>query len=128
MLGSLLSGTALSTLRDRRPTTVTDRLGVAENLGSRELALWVVVAASVLLDVVTTYLGLSAGLSEGNPVMRWAIHDLGFVALAAAKLLVVAGAAAFRAARPEYGTVVALGLALPWTATVVVNTAVLATV
>jgi len=121
MLGSLLTGTALSTVRDRRAALVTD-------LGSVERALWVVVVASVVLDIATTALGLGMGLTEGNPAMRWAIADAGIAALVAAKLVAVAGALAFRAARPEYGVAIALGLALPWSATVLVNTAVLATV
>ncbi|WP_415380958.1 DUF5658 family protein [Halosimplex sp. TS25] len=93
-----------------------------------ERALWVVVLASLALDVSTTWLGLSMGLAEGNPVMRWAIDGAGFGALAAAKLLVVGGAVCLRAARPRHGTAIALGLALPWTVTVLVNAVVLASV
>jgi len=121
MLGSLLTGTALSTVRDRHDALLTD-------VGSVERVLWAVVLASVALDVYTTALGLGMGLSEGNPAMRWAIHDAGIAALAAAKALVVAGAAAVRAARPKYGLAIALGLALPWSATVLVNTVTLATI
>jgi len=120
MLGSLLTGTGLASDLD-------DETAVVGDLDRVERLLWVLVLASVALDVYTTYLGLSAGLSEGNPVMRWAIHDMGFVALAVAKLLVVCGAVAFRARRPKYGTTIALGLALPWTVTVAVNTVALAT-
>lgn len=92
-----------------------------------EATLWVIVLASVALDVYTTYLGLAAGLTEGNPVMRWAIADFGFGSLVAAKIAVVGAAAAFRARRPRFGRTIALGLAIPWVATVVVNVAVLAT-
>lgn len=128
MLGSLLPRLALSTGRDGPGSALAARVGFAEDLDSLERALWVVVVAAVVLDVVTTYLGLAAGLSEGNPVMRRAMHEVGFGALAAGKLLVVAFAAWFRAVRPEYGTTVALGLALPWTATVLVNGVALTTV
>ncbi|WP_135364080.1 DUF5658 family protein [Halosimplex halophilum] len=116
------------------PLASTDRLrGIGELLGRAadgrhvERALWLVVAASVALDVYTTWLGLSMGLAEGNPVMRRAIGGLGIAALGAAKLLVVCGAGALRALRPRYGTAIALGLALPWTATVLVNSVALAT-
>jgi len=90
-----------------------------------EGALWLVVAASVVLDVYTTHLGLSMGLSEGNPAMRWAIGTGGIGALLAAKLLAVAAALAIRRVRPRFGPAVAAGLALPWTAVVLVNTVVL---
>lgn len=120
MLGSLLTGTGLASGLDGETAVVGD-------LDRVERLLWVLVLASVALDVYTTYLGLAAGLSEGNPVMRWAIDDLGFAALAVAKLLVVCGAVGFRAVRPKYGTTIALGLALPWTVTVAVNTVALAT-
>ncbi|WP_459192628.1 DUF5658 family protein [Halosimplex sp. J119] len=93
-----------------------------------ERALWSVVIATVVLDVATTWLGLSMGLTEGNPVMRQAIDGVGFVALVATKILVVGGALCLRAVRPRHGTVIALGLALPWTVTVLVNAVVLATV
>ncbi|MFB6151004.1 MAG: DUF5658 family protein [Haloarculaceae archaeon] len=94
---------------------------------SLEATLWFVVLASATLDVYTTYLGLSAGLTEGNPVVRTAVDGLGVGALAAVKLVVVTAAGLLRNARPRYSRVIALGLAVPWTATVLVNVAVLAT-
>lgn len=92
-----------------------------------ERVLWLVVFASVALDVYTTWLGLAAGLTEGNPVMRRAIADAGLAALGAAKVLAVGAAWCLRWARPRHGTAIALGLALPWTVTVLVNAVVLAT-
>lgn len=122
MFGSILTGNALSVIRDGFAD------GTGDGVETVERALWLVVLASVALDVYTTSLGLSMGLSEGNPAMRAAIDGFGFGALAAAKLVVVAGAALLRTLRPEYGTAIALGLALPWTATVLVNAVVLTTV
>jgi len=121
-----MRGTPLVSV-DRSPGT-DDRLGLAADGRVVEGALWVVVAASVALDVYTTWLGLSMGLSEGNPVVRWAIDGYGFAALGAAKLSVVGAAGALRTLRPRYGTAIALGLALPWTVTVLVNAVALATV
>ncbi|MEF8884447.1 MAG: hypothetical protein V5A44_04920 [Haloarculaceae archaeon] len=59
--------------------------------------------------------------------MHRAIDGFGIGALAAAKLLVVAGALCFRALRPRYTRPIVLGLALPWGATVLVNAVMLAT-
>ncbi|QLH82663.1 DUF5658 family protein [Halosimplex pelagicum] len=121
-----MRGTPLTSVD--RSRGIGDRLGLAADDRVVEGALWAVVVASVTLDVFTTWLGLSMGLSEGNPVMRWAIGGLGIAALGAAKLLVVCGAGALRTLRPRYGTAIALGLALPWTVTVLVNAVALATV
>jgi hypothetical protein len=92
-----------------------------------EATLWLVVVASVVLDVYTTSLGLSAGLTEGNPLMRWAIDGLGVGGLALAKLLVLGCAGLFRDTVPRYGAVIALGLAVPWALAVVLNVVTLAT-
>ncbi|WP_436928044.1 DUF5658 family protein [Halosimplex amylolyticum] len=121
MRGSLLTSTDRSWVFEGRSVGGTDGRAV-------ERVLWSLVLASLALDVSTTWLGLSMGLTEGNPVMRWAIDGVGFAALAAAKLLVVGGAVCLRAARPRHGTAIALGLALPWTVTVLVNAVVLASV
>ena len=117
MRGSLLTST-------NRSWTVCDRAVGGTDGRVVESVLWVVVLASLALDVSTTWVGLA----EGNPMMRWAIDDFGIAALAAVKLLVVGGAMCLRVARPSRGTVIALGLALPWAATVFVNAIVLASV
>ena len=90
-------------MQDIDPTggsSVADALGrefasAVDDAATVEVLLWAVVLASVALDVYTTHLGLAAGLSEGNPVMVQAIDGFGIGALAAAKLLVVAGAVTF---------------------------------
>ncbi|MFC7139551.1 DUF5658 family protein [Halosimplex aquaticum] len=121
MRGSLLTSTDRSWAFEGRSVGGADGRAV-------ERALWAVVLASVALDVATTWLGLSMGLVEANPAMRWAIEGVGFGALVAAKALAVGGAMCLRAARPRHGTAIALGLALPWTVTVLVNAVVLASV
>lgn len=120
MRGTLLTRADRSWVSDGRLFGLADSRAV-------ERALWLVVIASVALDVYTTWLGLTMGLTEGNPVMRWAIRDFGFAALGATKILVVSVAACLRTIRPRHGTAIALGLALPWTMTVLVNAVVLAT-
>jgi hypothetical protein len=113
-------------------SSVADALGrefasVVDDVATVEVLLWFVVLASVALDVYTTHLGLSAGLTEGNPLMHHAIDGFGIGALVAAKLLVVAGALAFRLVRPRFRRPIVAGLAVPWVATVLVNAAMLAT-
>lgn len=94
---------------------------LALDVDNVEVTLWLVVLASVTLDVYTTYLGLAAGLTESNPAMRWVIEGYGFAAFGVTKAVVVAAAGLFRELRPRYGPVIALGLAVPWVLTVVVN-------
>lgn len=121
-------------MQDIDPTggsSVADALGrefasAVDDVATVEALLWTVVLASVALDVYTTHLGLAAGLTEGNPLMERAIGDFGIAALAAAKLLVVAGALGFRTLRPRYSRVIVAGLAVPWVATVLVNAVTLA--
>jgi len=112
-------------------SSIADALGreiasVTDDVATVEVLLWLVVLASVALDVYTTHLGLSAGLTEGNPLMHHAIDGFGIGALVVAKLLVVGGALAVRALRPRYGAPIVLGLAVPWVATVFVNSVTLA--
>ncbi|MFB6139884.1 MAG: DUF5658 family protein [Halosimplex sp.] len=121
-----MRGTLLTSLD--RPRVLGDRI-VGRIDGRRlERVLWAVVLASVALDVYTTWLGLAMGVTEANPVMHLAFEEVGFAALGGAKCLVVGAAACLRTARPRYGTTIALGLAAPWTLTVLVNAFVLATV
>jgi hypothetical protein len=116
-----IGGSSVAEALDREVATLLDDVATVEVL------LWLVVLASVALDVYTTHLGLSAGLSEGNPLMHHAIDGFGIGALVAAKLLVVGGALAVRAVRPRYSEPIVLGLAVPWVATVLVNAVTLAT-
>jgi len=115
-------GSSIADALDREVSSVTGDVATVEVL------LWLVVLASVALDVYTTHLGLSAGLTEGNPLMHRAIDGFGIGALVAAKLLVVGGALVLRMYRPRFSRPIVVGLAVPWVATVLVNTVTLATV
>ena len=90
-----------------------------------EYALWGLVLAALTLDVVLTAWGLQYGLAEWNPVMREAIHGVGFPVLGLAKALVLGLAGLLRAARPELGALVPLAVGVPWMAVVVVNVVML---
>ncbi|MFB6151003.1 MAG: DUF5658 family protein [Haloarculaceae archaeon] len=119
------------------PTDLTgvDSLGVDERvlpvLGSTsdvELALWAVAIAALVLDVVTTAYGLSIGLVEQNPLMRYALDTFGLLALGVVKGLALTVALAVYHAFPEYALIVPIGLALPWGIAVVVNVSVIMSV
>lgn len=90
-----------------------------------ESLLWTVVFAALVLDVYLTYSGLQLGLAEWNPVMRWAIHTLGFPSLAVSKVLVIGVGGVVRSAGVVWAPAIPLGIGLPWTAAVVLNLAVL---
>lgn len=86
-----------------------------------ERHLWSIVVLALIADVHTTTIGLERGLTEGNPLMRWAIGVGGVGALALTKGCVLALGVAVRRRWPRYNRVVPLGLAIPWIAVVVVN-------
>ncbi len=96
----------------------------------RELAavedwLWLIVLATLTLDVALTYEGLQRGLSEGNPVLGPAMETAGFAVLGLTKAVVLGIAGFYRELRPDLGPVIPLGLALPWLAAVLVNAVLL---
>jgi hypothetical protein len=93
--------------------TTGDRT-VAESLAAVEPYLWGFLVVVLLADVVSTYVGLQAGMTEGNPAMRMAIESAGILALVAVKLAVLGFGAGVRKFLDERGAVVPLGLALPW--------------
>lgn len=106
---------------------IEQRVGsLAVDVDLLEATLWLVVLSTVVLDIVTTYIGLSLGLTEGNPAMRWAIRGFGFGSFALGKVLVVGTAGLIRERHPDYGVTIALGLAVPWVVTVLVNIRTLA--
>jgi hypothetical protein len=112
-------------LVDRSATV--ESLGVAVSSASDlELALWVLVFWTLVLDIGLTVYGLSVGLVERNPVMRHALDAVGLTALLVAKAAAVAIALGFRMAWPEYAIVAPLGLAVPWALAVVYNATLLA--
>jgi hypothetical protein len=100
-------------------TTETDRRFV-DRLAAVEPYLWGVLVV-LLADVVSTYAGLRAGLTEGNPAMRLAIETAGIAALVAVILVVLGLGAGVRRFLDERGAIVPLGLALPWFVAASVN-------
>jgi hypothetical protein len=103
-----------SVVRADRSST-TGRVGsVVDHLVAVESYLWAILVATLFVDVLLTHYGLQVGLSEGNPLMRFAIETAGIAALAAAKVLIVVVGVGVRRSLDEQGVVVPLGLALPW--------------
>lgn len=94
---------------------------VHDELRKVEAELWLLALATLTLDVYLTYLGLRAGLAEGNPIMGVAMETGGFAALGLVKAFVLGVAGFYRELNPKYGAVVALGLVVPWLIAVVVN-------
>ena len=94
-----------------------------------ERALWVLVAAALVGDLLTTYYGLQLGLTESNPVARAALERFGFAAMAAMKLFAVGvGVFCRQFLSGRHVLLVPAGLAVPWTAAVVVNLSLYAAV
>jgi len=97
-----------------------------DELASVERELWLVVVATLVVDVWLTHIGLQHGLHEGNPVMRAAIETFGIAVLALTKVAVLGLAGLTRRALSEQrGVVVPLGLALPWVGAVLINATLL---
>lgn len=87
-----------------------------------ERLLWIVVAISLVADVVTTFVGLRLGLTESNPVARRAIEAYGPAGLLALKGGAIALGVACRPLLPRaQRAIVPAGLAAPWTIAVGVN-------
>ena len=89
--------------------------------GAVERHLWVIVGLALVTDVHLTYVGLQYGLTEGNPVARWAIGTAGIGALALGKVAVLGIAGLVRRQYPRHGPVIPLGLAVPWVVAVALN-------
>ncbi|WP_458204683.1 DUF5658 family protein [Haladaptatus sp. NG-SE-30] len=97
------------------------------DFGDTERILWVIVLLALVGDLVTTYIGLRAGLTESNPVARSALSQFGFVSLVGLKLFALAVGFGGRTLIPrEYNALVPAGLALPWTLAVFVNVSLMA--
>ncbi|GAB3040479.1 DUF5658 family protein [Natronobiforma cellulositropha] len=91
-------------------------------VGELERALWVLVALSLVGDVVTTFVGLHIGLAEANPIARGAIEGYGLAGMLVLKAGAVGVALVCRSLLPEeYTPIVPAGLALPWLAAVFIN-------
>lgn len=97
-------------------------------LSRHEGALWGVVAASMVADLLLTYYGVENGLTESNPVARAGFERFGYAALGALKLFALGIGFAFRPLLPRaYTAVVPLGLAIPWVAASLINAVVIGT-
>ncbi|MDT3435242.1 DUF5658 family protein [Haloarcula sp. 1CSR25-25] len=97
-----------------------------DEIAAVERELWLVVVATLVVDVWLTHIGLQHGLHEGNPVMRAAIETFGIAALGLTKVGVLGLAGLTRRQLSEQrGVVVPLGIALPWAGAVVINAALL---
>lgn len=104
-------------------------LPVAVTPAGLERLLWVLVAASVVADVGTTFVGLHLGLAESNPVARVAIDGYGLLGMVALKAVAVAVGLACRSALPvAYRPIVPAGLATPWVLAACINLYVISTV
>jgi len=108
----------------RLHATVTRWVAAVDSI-ALERQLWSLVVLALVVDVHTTAIGLEQGLTEGNPLMRWAIEFGGIGALALAKTSVLAIGLGVRRQLPQYRLTIPLGLAVPWVAVVVINVATL---
>ncbi|MBO4248457.1 MULTISPECIES: DUF5658 family protein [unclassified Halomicrobium] len=88
--------------------------------------LWAVVLVATTLDILTTMVGLSRGLQEGNAVVEAAIGLLGLPGLWLVKFAAMVWLVAGWALLSDRNAAIFLGLfALVTVATVVANTATL---
>ncbi|WP_226043325.1 DUF5658 family protein [Natrinema sp. DC36] len=107
--------------------TVTLEIPVPEP-ATLERALWGLVAVGLAADVLTTQVGLEAGLVESNPTARAALAHgtLGFLAMKAGAVGV--GLLCRPFLKREHRGIVPVCLALPWLAAAAVNCYMLAQV
>jgi hypothetical protein len=106
--------------------TVPPRLAHLTNeLHAVEHELWLIVLATLTIDVYLTYVGLQAGLTEGNPLMHHAFETVGFAVLGLIKAVILGFAGFTREAWPSHGPYIPLGLSMPWLAAVLVNSSLL---
>lgn len=93
-----------------------------EGMDDLEWLLWLLVAVSLVGDVVTTVVGLQLGLAESNPVARAAIDGWGVAGMLALKAGAIAVGLVCRSLlEPAYRPIVPAGLAVPWLIAVLIN-------
>ncbi|RQH00033.1 DUF5658 family protein [Natrarchaeobius oligotrophus] len=98
------------------------RLPVSLEPHDLERLLWVLVAVSLIGDIVTTFVGLHLGLAESNPIARSAIEGYGLAGMLALKAFAVAVGLLCRPLLPAaYRPIVPAGLAVPWVLAVCIN-------
>jgi hypothetical protein len=110
------------------PTPRDTSVGPPDNATTAESLLWTYAVVVLVLDVALTAIGLERGYVEANPLARVAMETIGpLTAMLALKAFAVAVAVFGRRLLPStYRFVAPVSLALPWTAAVGVNAAVLA--
>ena len=104
-----------------RSDPMTDRVVASVDRATAERHLWVIAVVALVADVRLTQLGLRHGLTEGNPVARWAIGGAGIGALVLVKVAVLGIAVLVRRQYPRHGPVIPLGLAVPWVTAAALN-------
>ncbi|WP_255169892.1 DUF5658 family protein [Natrononativus amylolyticus] len=103
--------------------------GTEYEMDDLERVLWVVVALSLVGDIVTTFVGLNLGLSESNPIALYAIEGWGLLGMLALKAFAVGVGLCCRPLLPKaYAPIIPAGLALPWVIAVFINLYMISTV
>ena len=103
------------------------RSWVSVNRSTLELGLWLLVAATLVLDAQTTTVGLQRGFVESNALMHTVFSVFDVSAIWAVKLIALAFAFGCRAALPpEDRLIVPASLGLPWAVATLSNLSLLA--
>ena len=96
-------------------------------LSRHETKLWMLVIAVTVADGVLTQAGLVHGHPEGNPFVRSAVSQFGYIGIWAIKVGALAIAFGVRSTLSNRrGPVVPLALMVPWTSATVLNVMTLA--
>lgn len=91
-------------------------------LSRYETELWLFVIAATVADGVLTYAGLHHGHPEGNPFVRSAISQFGYLGIGAIKVGALGVAFGVRSTLSDRrGPFVPLALVIPWTSATVLN-------
>jgi len=86
------------------------------------MELWLFVIAVTVADGVLTYAGLHHGHPEGNPFVRSAISQFGYLGIGAIKVGALGVAFGVRSTLSDRrGPFVPLALVVPWTSATVLN-------
>lgn len=106
---------------DGQSVTTRDRFG-GNRLTRYEDLLWGLVVVTLIADVLSTAYGLMQGQTEGNPLVRVALSNGGFLAFGALKLAVLGVAfLLWVSVARDKRVVIPLGLALPWGTVALLN-------
>lgn len=96
-------------------------------LSRHEVELWILVIAVAVADGVLTHVGLVHGHPEGNPFVRSAVAQFGYLGIWPIKVGALVIAFGVRSTLSNRrGPVVPLALVVPWTSATVLNAMTLA--